>query len=44
VTALVNHLRGIAGDYHLYAADVDGNGKVTSADVPALVNTILGKE
>lgn len=44
VTALVNHLRGIAGDYHLYAADVDGNGKVTSADVPVLVNTILGKE
>ena len=43
VTALVNHLRGVAGEYNLLAADVNQDGKITLADVGALVLLLLGK-
>lgn len=43
VTALVNHLRGISGEYNLLAADVNQDGDITPADVGALVLLLLGK-
>ena len=43
VTALVNHLRGVAGDYNLLAADVSQDGEIALADVGALVLLLLGK-
>ncbi|MBR5697300.1 MAG: leucine-rich repeat protein [Prevotella sp.] len=52
ITALTNYLiaypqplpEGMGDGYNLQAADVDGSGTVTSDDVPALVNMVLGKE
>ena len=43
VTALVNHLQGVSGDYNLLAADVSQDGEISLADVGALVLLLLGK-
>jgi hypothetical protein len=41
ITALTNHLLGIGGSYNPDAADVDGSGTVTKADISALVQLVL---
>ena len=43
ITALTNHLLGIGGSYNPDAADVDGSGTVTKADIPALVQLVLNQ-
>jgi hypothetical protein len=41
ITALTNHLLGIGGSYNPDAADVDGSGTATKADISALVQLVL---
>lgn len=42
LSAVINLAMGRSGNYNRYAADFDGDGRVTIADVVKMVNIILG--